>query len=1175
VRLRRLLLGGFVAFALLGAAVAGVWSLGGEAWLARRALESALDRPVEIDGGVEVALGAAPTLRLAGLRVANPGWATAPSFLQVERAEVQIALGPLLRRVVLLPRVALHGVQVDLETAPEGRRNWQLEGAPRSGAPVRLPLVGELSINGVTIAWRDRRDGQKVDLEIARLSAQPDPASGEIRLAADGVLNGHDIVVSGSAGNPEMALAADAPYPLQLELGLPGFDGTLAGTIADVARGAGVDLQLSVRSDSLRAAAKSWRLSVPLDATLQGRARLTGDLAALSLRDLDAEMTTPGGDHLKLTGQLGDVWQGSGLDGDLAFYLDAVGNVRQLLPARWRILEHIKLWSTVAGSVAAPVLKDLRAAIVGPGGSDLKLAGTLGLAADDPLVLESFDLGATLAVPDPAAFSVLLGFDPAPLGPVQGGARLTLADGRVEVSGLNAEASQFGGLAVDAQGLIGTLSAEGGLQITPELSLSAKIDQSAPLLALLNSRAEELGPIQARGRFRRAPEGDRLEDLEIALGEADALSLQAKGSIGPLPASSAGATSVDLAIDVGWLSNRALQPLAGEGLRGLPDLGRAEGQFRLIGSLDELRIEDARLETRRVDGIALVAAGGSATVRPGATSALEGAFDVEVQAPSTTVIARLFGQELPDFGQVRGRGRLSQKEGRVALSAIDLTSGPPVEQAHGGGLRRPAPTIRLTGAIGDLLAFRQVDVRSDFRLPTRPLLAKVDLEPKAELGRVHGDLHLSDADGTMGFDHLTAELRGTDLLRVKVDGLIGDFGRLDEVQLQTRLEVPSPPALAEMLDVDLARLAPLRFEGKLLGHRGGFEADGQAGLGRTEVSGFLSGDLSGARPAFKGQLHSPRVYLADFGLTPLAPLAAQAAGDTQVAPSPSAPGRLFDDRPLPLERLNALDLDLEVQIDAIEGVVLAIDQATARLTLIDGALELSPVRFGSAGGRAEMHAEIDAAPQMPAWRLRALADDAQLGEVWRELETQVPVEGELDLQLDLRARGRSPRALAASLEGALGLAVERGRIQSRLFGLTTKHPLGWLFARSTRHGYSRLDCVIARFDVRGGLAEARTMVVDTPDAIVTGAGSIDFTRETIDLRMQPEAKHRTLVRLATPFTIRGDLAAPSVSVSAAGTAARMVSEVALTPVTLLGSLVSLVSDRGRDADNPCLKVGGG
>ena len=360
-----------------------------------------------------------------------------------------------------------------------------------------------------------------------------------------------------------------------------------------------------------------------------------------------------------------------------------------------------------------------------------------------------------------------------------------------------------------------------------------------------------------------------------------------------------------------------------------------------------------------------------------------------------------------------------------------------------------------------------------------------------------------------------------------------------------------------------------------MGHRGGFESDGQARLGRTKVSGLLSGDLRGARPSFKGQLHSPRVHLADFGLTPLAPLDAQAAGDGQVAPSAPAPARLFDDRPLPLERLNALDLDLEVQIDAIEGVVLAIDQATARLTLIDGALEVSPVRFGSVGGRAEVHVEIDAAAPTPAWRLSALADDAQLGELWRELATQVPLEGELDLELDLQARGRSPRALAASLDGALSLAVERGRIKSRLFGLTTMHPLGWLFARSTRRGYSKLDCVIARFDVRDGVAEARTLLVDTPDAIVTGTGSIDFTRETIDLRMQPRGKHRSLVGSATPFTIRGDLAAPAVSVSAAGTAERMAGEVALTPVTLLGSLVSLVTDGGRDADNPCLKVGGG
>lgn len=228
--LRRLLLGGFAALALSVVAVAALWSLGGKAWLARQALQSALDRPVEIDGGIDIDLGAAPVLRVAGLRVANPEWASAPSFLEAERAEIQIALGPLLRRVVLLPQVALQGVRVEFETASDGRRSWQLDGAARSGAPSRLPVVGELSISDLAMAWRGQGGDQRV--EIARLAARPDPASGGIRLDADGLLNGHPIAVSGSAGSPEMALAAGIPYPLQLELGLPGWEGTLAGTIA-------------------------------------------------------------------------------------------------------------------------------------------------------------------------------------------------------------------------------------------------------------------------------------------------------------------------------------------------------------------------------------------------------------------------------------------------------------------------------------------------------------------------------------------------------------------------------------------------------------------------------------------------------------------------------------------------------------------------------------------------------------------------------------------------------------------------------------------------------------------------------------------------------------------------------------------------------------------------------
>jgi hypothetical protein len=526
--LRYLLLGVLV---LLVGGVAGFWWLGGgeaQRWLARNALEFALDRPVVIDGTLEVELGTAPLLQLTGLRVDNPSWAEVPTMLRVERAEVQIALRPLLQGVVLLPRVALQGVSIDLETAADGRHSWQTDARPESGEAPGLPLFGSLSVSDVAIAYRDRRDGRQVDVRIVKLLGQPDAASGQIKLDATGEINGNAFELSGSSGSLETALMATAPYPLDLDLRLPGIDGTLKGTIADVARTEGLDLQLSLQSASLRTAADAWHLSVPVEAQLKGGARLNGDLATLALRDLDAELTSSGGDRVKLAGHLDDVWRGTGLDGTLTLELDSTGDIQQLLPADWRVLDRIEASAHVAGSIATPVFSDLSADIGGPGHSDLQLAGMLKLTrASDRIELESFDLSSTLAVPDPSAFSDWLGFDPALLGAMQGTGRLSLSDRKLEVTALKVEASTFGALSVEGQGLIGTLGADHVVQLAPQLSLRATMTGSAPLLALVDEQARELGPIDAAGRLVRDEESIRLEDLEINLGTGDQLVLRA------------------------------------------------------------------------------------------------------------------------------------------------------------------------------------------------------------------------------------------------------------------------------------------------------------------------------------------------------------------------------------------------------------------------------------------------------------------------------------------------------------------------------------------------------------------------------------------------------------------------------------------------------------------------
>jgi hypothetical protein len=472
----------------------------------------------------------------------------------------------------------------------------------------------------------------------------------------------------------------------------------------------------------------------------------------------------------------------------------------------------------------------------------------------------------------------------------------------------------------------------------------------------------------------------------------------------------------------------------------------------------------------------------------------------------------------------------------------------------------------VSGAIGNVLAFEKVELTGDFRIPTRDLLAFADIHGKSDVGRLHGNVHLSDGDGSMGVEHLEAEVRETHLLSLTAQGLIDDLEKLDQVRFQTSLKIPKIASLAEVFNAGGVGLGGFQFDGKLSGDDRRFDADGRAILGKTRFDGVLSGDFRGARPSFKARLHSPQVRLADLGLRP------EASGGPSPAQQAAATPHLFRRERLPLEGFRKLDLDLQVQLDRLEGILLAVDRATAHVTLAEGKLRLAPLRFGIVGGRAQADAEVDVRAPTPRWWLRAETDDLKLGETWRQLETQVPLSGELDLVVDLRARGWSPRDLANSLSGNLGFALERGQIRSRLFDLTTVNPLRWLVAQSTRRGYSQIDCFTARFQAVDGVATLRSLALDTPNVIASGEGYIDFARETLDLQIRPSAKHRRMVELATPFTITGSLASPSVKASATGATARALGRVVFSPVNLLGSLLPFVNDRGRDRNNPCLTL---
>jgi uncharacterized protein involved in outer membrane biogenesis len=593
----------------------------------------------------------------------------------------------------------------------------------------------------------------------------------------------------------------------------------------------------------------------------------------------------------------------------------------------------------------------------------------------------------------------------------------------------------------------------------------------------------------------------------------------------------------------------------------MAELKNLTGSFDVRGAPKALSISQARFQAEGPDGLSGTATGRIAelTLIPKlATKDLR--FELTAQSPDSASVLRLFNLRLPELGALQARAALGDRGDLFALSEIDVTAGAGAQ-----------PTARLTGEIGDLLAMKQVGLSGTVELATARLLAPSAPPDGSALGRIHGQFGLSDADGTLGLDKLNAVVIDSKLLALSMTGLFGDFAHRDDLRFQAQLTVPSVAALGQELGFQVKNLGAFSFTGQVADSDDKIQADGKARLGDTEFTGTLSGDLTGERPVLSGKLEAPVFHFADFGLVPKAG-DAETPEQRQAREKKAADRQKFGETPLPFAALKTFDLDLEVRLDNLEGVELDIDTAETRLNLKDGLLTVDPFRLNFVGGHVKAQLLADARAATPKVDLSLEADNVDLGKLLSQVRLDVPLDGEMDVVLDLKAEGGSRQALTSSLQGEVGLAIARGQILTSLLDLAAEDFTTWLFATSTRTGYSDLNCFIARFTIRNGVAKSDQLLLDTTNVRAMGDGKIDLRDQTVNIKVDPQPKKSHLIDLTSPFKIKGPLASPSVKVGTTRTATRVVGEVVLSPVRLLGSLLPFVGDSGAGADHPCLDL---
>jgi uncharacterized protein involved in outer membrane biogenesis len=181
------------------------------------------------------------------------------------------------------------------------------------------------------------------------------------------------------------------------------------------------------------------------------------------------------------------------------------------------------------------------------------------------------------------------------------------------------------------------------------------------------------------------------------------------------------------------------------------------------------------------------------------------------------------------------------------------------------------------------------------------------------------------------------------------------------------------------------------------------------------------------------------------------------------------------------------------------------------LDLHGGRLRLDPLSADLPAGHLDAALTADAAQATPTVVLRLQIPALATQPLLAALRQPAWLSGNLQVQADLHGAGATPHAIAASLDGSLGLTMADGTVDNRMLG----NALGSILREVNlldlvgRGGTSQVQCFVVRLDAANGIATVRSLALVSSLLTMDGSGSRTLAprRSTCGCGRRRECRH--------------------------------------------------------------------
>ena len=178
-----------------------------------------------------------------------------------------------------------------------------------------------------------------------------------------------------------------------------------------------------------------------------------------------------------------------------------------------------------------------------------------------------------------------------------------------------------------------------------------------------------------------------------------------------------------------------------------------------------------------------------------------------------------------------------------------------------------------------------------------------------------------------------------------------------------------------------------------------------------------------------------------------------------------------------------------------------------------------------------------------------------MGSFLTSLEMAPLLTGTLNSTFDISMQAGDRAEISRSLDGKLKASVWGGNFGKRLIDLGGENVERWMFSDDSGSGEAKLICAVVAIDSSDGRGNVSSVVIETDNVQVFGAGDIDLAADSIALSFTTRPKRHELVDVATPFSVSGKLSEPVVNVASNVIVKRAAEEFLALPFNVLGLLL--------------------